>query len=49
MKQEKAALEKKRQTIIIELKQKQQQLEQQKSENEKRYIKLQDLKNKRTA
>ena len=49
LKAEKAHLEKKRQTILVELRQKQTQLEQQKVENEKRYYKLQDLKSKRTA
>lgn len=49
MKAEKARLDKTKQTIFVELSQKENFLEQRRLENEKLYNKLADLKSKRTA
>jgi septal ring factor EnvC (AmiA/AmiB activator) len=49
LKAEKARLDKTKQTIFVELQQKEGLLEQRRLENEKLYNKLADLKSKRTA
>jgi hypothetical protein len=49
LKAEKARLEKTKQTILVELLQKESLLDQRRTENEKLYNKLADLKSKRTA
>jgi len=49
LKAEKARLEKAKQTILVELNQKDIMLEQRRQENEKLYNKLADLKSKRSS